>query len=259
MNDSSEIKHAIDISRIVLQDYKSTRKEKVEFLEALEMMLNPISKFLTEFHIYVCSFSEDGDLLSQWRAYCGNGSGYSIGFTYPKLESQMKSQHFKLGRCIYEESTQKKIVSEIVDQMLNAFDLHTMQLIFSATEKKDASRNLNLHEADSQAIFFDKFFIPLMTISPLFKHSSFSEEKEWRMISYLIPPNANQINYRQGKWTIIPHFEFQLGNEALDVEEIIIGPNPYSELAQASLKGHLIKNNINFNKIRHSRIPYRSW
>lgn len=36
---------------------------------------------------FVASFSEQGDLLSQWRAYSGETGGYSIGFTRSYLKS----------------------------------------------------------------------------------------------------------------------------------------------------------------------------
>lgn len=36
---------------------------------------------------FVASFSEKGDLLSQWRAYSGETGGYSIGFTRSYLKS----------------------------------------------------------------------------------------------------------------------------------------------------------------------------
>ena len=35
----------------------------------------------TSSNLYASCFSEDGDLLSQWRAYADNGTGVSIGFS----------------------------------------------------------------------------------------------------------------------------------------------------------------------------------
>ena len=35
---------------------------------------------------FVASFSENGDDLSQWRAYCPGGAGFSIGFDSEALE-----------------------------------------------------------------------------------------------------------------------------------------------------------------------------
>lgn len=37
---------------------------------------------------YLCSFSTNGDMLSQWRAYANDGRGLSIGFNIEKLGIQ---------------------------------------------------------------------------------------------------------------------------------------------------------------------------
>ena len=37
-------------------------------------------------HYFVCSFSEAGDDLGQWRAYADNGQGYALGFDTRALE-----------------------------------------------------------------------------------------------------------------------------------------------------------------------------
>ena len=35
---------------------------------------------ISKFSPYICCFSEDGDLLSQWRGYASDGHGFAIGF-----------------------------------------------------------------------------------------------------------------------------------------------------------------------------------
>ena len=40
---------------------------------------------------FVASFSESGDDLSQWRAYCSAGPGFSIGFHAAALRTQWVS------------------------------------------------------------------------------------------------------------------------------------------------------------------------
>ena len=43
---------------------------------------------------FICCFSEDGDMLSQWRAYANNGLGVSIGFN---VKYFMESLNIKYG------------------------------------------------------------------------------------------------------------------------------------------------------------------
>jgi hypothetical protein len=42
---------------------------------------------------YVCSFSSEGDLLSQWRAYARDGSGFAIGFNADYFPNSGKLPH----------------------------------------------------------------------------------------------------------------------------------------------------------------------
>jgi len=42
---------------------------------------------ITSHEVYTTSFSERGNLLSQWRAYSGLSSGYSIGFSSGYLKA----------------------------------------------------------------------------------------------------------------------------------------------------------------------------
>jgi len=51
------------------------------FLELLNTMIG----FLYKFHIFVCSFSEAMDSLSQWRGYCSGGNGLCVGFDSSSL------------------------------------------------------------------------------------------------------------------------------------------------------------------------------
>jgi hypothetical protein len=65
---------------------------------------------------FVLSFSEWGDLLSQWRAYCPGGYGYSLGFAQNnRLFTSAKDHHFNLIRCEYEPAKQRKLCTYLVD------------------------------------------------------------------------------------------------------------------------------------------------
>jgi hypothetical protein len=67
LNDSLEFNPAIDIARKNIENPSWIGKsEDYEFL--LPKMANDLG-FAEDLKICVCSFSEEGDLLSQWRAY----------------------------------------------------------------------------------------------------------------------------------------------------------------------------------------------
>lgn len=89
-NDSSEmywlLSNTTDIFNNVFEEY--AEKYKPEILENLSCYLNIFNKIIesyktsnaTKIKKFFTSFSEKGDLLSQWRAYGDDGFGVSIGF-----------------------------------------------------------------------------------------------------------------------------------------------------------------------------------
>ena len=101
LNDSSEGKLFIKRFSELLKE-AGTEKKTVKIMENL----------VDQQHVFIASFSELGDSLSQWRAYSGGGGVYSIGFSRDflcKVNTDFLSIHAKhfykintpFGRCIY--------------------------------------------------------------------------------------------------------------------------------------------------------------
>src|SRR5262245_44228319 len=82
-------------------------------------------------------------------------------------------------------------------------------------------------------------------------------EREWRIVSQEIPDDHPRLGVREGRFVLIPYFEFPLttAKEKLDVE-IVVGPNREMDLAIASLTTLLNRNNCR-SSIRASAVPYR--
>ena len=89
LNDSQEVWHGVNLALGALSDLANslTKPETKRFLTGLsdpEKAIIP--KFLRDsLDAFVVCFCENGDLLSQWRAYAGSDSagGYAIGFRPP--------------------------------------------------------------------------------------------------------------------------------------------------------------------------------
>jgi len=117
----------------------------LEFLEIMRTM------------VYVTSFSEERDQLSQWRGYCGNGAGFSIGFNLAKLKELLKrtpSTDILLKKCIYDPRIKTAKMEQIIKEA-------------KSTELRDRH--------------FSTLVEKMMSITPYFKDESFKEEKEWRL------------------------------------------------------------------------------
>src|SRR3989344_186945 len=66
-------------------------------------------------NICVSSWSSRIDDLSQWRAYSGAGTGYSIDMKGSALRELAGAQDFILAECIYEKSAQERILRSLID------------------------------------------------------------------------------------------------------------------------------------------------
>lgn len=56
--------------------------------------------------LFTASFTENGNLLSQWRGYCPPGKGVSIAFEPAALAAAARQASFMMGRCIYDHERQ---------------------------------------------------------------------------------------------------------------------------------------------------------
>ncbi|RAP32728.1 hypothetical protein DID80_08535 [Candidatus Marinamargulisbacteria bacterium SCGC AAA071-K20] len=197
--------------------------------------------------IFTCSFSENGNLLSQWRSYCPPDKGVSIGFNTSALKDLSKVQKYCFGKCIYDRYNQLEIIKKIIK--------YVQELCSKRSEEKKIMAN------KPQGFYpaFNEIENELLMIASLFKDPSFEEENEWRLISetktnYVKTP----IHYREGKTSLIPYLKFNLESKESLYDEIIVGPTPNNNLSMSSIIRYLSKySHPKCNIIRSSRIPYR--
>ena len=99
---------------------------------------------------FVTSFSKQGNILSQWRAYSGENGGYSVGFTRSYLKSvglhflEIRKESFyedsnPLVACRYcdnpEEKSLKRKIGQIVDSYIAEANQTKWQTNFEMKEK----------------------------------------------------------------------------------------------------------------------------
>ena len=196
---------------------------------------------------YVCvaSFSAQGDLLSQWRAYSPSSSGCAIGFASAGLVAAARDQGFRLVPCVYDEATQGRLVAEAIDGTLRDF-------------RRDVAAGGNVYER--REWHAAQFAGRLLWLAPMLKHPTFREDEEWRLVSDPTPHTHKRVSYREGKSRILPYYELELAkdHETLPIACIMIGPTPDFDLAHTSVMGFLVRW-TGQSHIAHSKIPYRDW
>lgn len=179
LNDRREFLHAVDlvrreIERLLNEQNTGAGEASATRTEALNGMHGALSLSPEQINVCVCSFSEDGDSLSQWRAY-GGSSGFAIGFSPEVLVAAVEKQSFFMAQCIYDPSAQRDIVRALVEEVL---DEH----LSKSPAKEDAEMDEIFWKTGGNLLPY------LYRYAPMLKDQSFKGEREWRIISRPIPP-----------------------------------------------------------------------
>jgi hypothetical protein len=216
-------------------------------LEILNYILNWLDSPRSDTEsVYLLSFSEAHNQLSQWRGYTTYGQGICLSIDSGLLVSRMQAQGWTFQNCRYS---------------------HTSQLTWAEAILSRARREAATYCADSEKdrisridAIFRNCLSDLLQVAATIKNDGFIEEREVRFISPLINITDPKVSYRPGKTTRIPYVEFQLADAAGDlfVHEIMVGPGPDQAGMQSStisaLKNVAVKGPFNVSR---SKIPYR--
>lgn len=241
LNDSSEFRHALEIAKYEIAKVVANSKEVDA--AALGVRLVDLIERSCKLSVYVTCFSAVGDSLSQWRGYCPDAFGYSIGFDEEQLRSAAVRHGFVLGECIYEEGLKRALISAWAESamadLLPAFDPYSP-------------------EATTDAAAWPRME-SLLRLAPFFKHHSFSEEREWRMAK-VVETNDPMLKLRIGKSMLIRYLSIDIGISATSdiIWDVCVGPTPHPELAADAICHYFNKIRIR-SRVRHSESPYRSW
>lgn len=245
LNDVREFQHAIQIVKEELAKMKlePSHRNNTELLRDMEEGLKGIETI----NVCVCSFSADGDVLSQWRAYAGRASGFSIGFSGSFLRAVSDELEFWLVPVLYEEGEQRALVRALLEDVL----AENLERRANPTHGKS---HLTRPPGGNLVAYLNRY-------APILKHKSFSEEREWRVISRPLSCSYDRFGYRAGASMLVPYFRIPLSSEQrpFSIEEIIIGPTPHPEQSIRSVQGLLTKHKLKKTTVRNSESPYRNW
>lgn len=244
MNDSKEYSHGLEVCESIVKKLINELPMDNPRRSYLEEVFAILEEQDTD--IFVVSFSESGDLLSQWRGYSRSQYGISIGFDFTSLfdvSFQLSEQSFFPRKVIYDQKVQERIIRRIIDVALVSVEPSGMQPDYAP---KEVARTIG-------------YFLPL------FKHSTFSEEKEWRIIvtNSKSMPYQHDLNFRARDNIILPYIEMKMHNKAkennnkLPINQLIIGPSGTNEFTARSVKYFLKNSGYSSVPIKVSKIPYR--
>jgi Protein of unknown function (DUF2971) len=253
LNDAHEYHYAVERAAHVLLERADASADPHE--RAILGRLEAATDLHRMVDRYVCvaSFSAVGDDLSQWRGYCPNGAGYSLGFVPEDLVAEAAGQGFSLARCLYGEAEQRKAIIRALEEMRRS-DPWTQAL----AHPRDRDANIAVMQAWVNA------FAPL---APTIKHPAFRHEQEWRLISASISPGDSRWRVRPGRSMLIPYVPIALTclASSLPIRKVVVGPTPHKELARWAVGLWLGPKTGSDPVTRqpvqvcNSVVPYRNW
>ena len=196
----------------------------------------------------VC-FSEERDLLSQWRGYAEDGAGFSVTFFREALEAVAKAHcasKLHLTKIAYGNQDFEEI-AVIVRGLHSAFG-------------KDAERYTEANDIGDLSLEFgtngDKHNQYEEAARSLYtaKNGAFREEKEWRLFTYGNLSSIDGVKLRGTGKAISPYIPVSIPAEA--VSQITLGPT--NQTPKHVLEFALKHNGFFDVAIRTSNASYQS-
>ncbi|MCP9759182.1 DUF2971 domain-containing protein [Aquitalea sp. S1-19] len=263
LNDASEFLHGLSYAKhvaggIFMED---------DYLAAFGWAVRHGLETVSADSLYVASFSEKADLLSQWRGYCPSGAGICLGFAVPQLKNFCDARGYRLEKCIYQHQDQLQSVEALVRECFEKFPKPRLSReeydSFDSKGQVDAEIDYRLQTSEGpeklQADAAVQWLCAAIAeIAPLFKNEGFHEESEWRIVAN---EPQEQVKFRASSSYLAPYVELELLSDATKpaLREVIIGPNPNQRRCQRSIAMLLEASGLVDVDVKVSPLPFNSW
>ncbi len=210
---------------------------------------------------FVASFSEKGDDLSQWRAYCSAGPGFSIGFASSALQSKWVADPTGCKASFVGAQLFKvRYLNEDNEQHTSELD-PAIDSLLQIPSKLEPIVDVMGSPSNEQLVV-----AWLSVIAPSYKHAAFRDECEWRMVmSKPHKPMPGQC-FRAGRSSVIPYIEIELNRDiefklpdAYMIREVIVGPTPSVDLSVNAIRSLFSSKGHPEVRVEASVVPYRHW
>lgn len=198
---------------------------------------------------FALCLSENGDLLSQWRAYGKDGSGIAIGFSPDVLSKDFGGVNFGAGFCEltkveYGEEGLREDLRPLANSIFNDFaEFGKFVGLRSGVTKEEALSLLADREVEAQvftsshpraAELLDRL---LKALAPLHfkiyqtKPDDFHEEREWRLLRYRHKVALPDIEYFADDRSVRPYITSLIADPAKEaIQEVVLGPKHISNV-----------------------------
>jgi hypothetical protein len=269
LNDSAEVTYGCGVLRQVLDEWIGCRSGGGRNSISLDLAQDLKGEF--EDHllnrvvapVYLACFCEDGNLLSQWRAY-GPTGGYALGFdVLPHtggFTPEPNTYTAKLLRVEYDRDEQIKRCKSILNTVLPILDEPEVGHVIPQLASHGAVNYQRI-----RGIIEDM----LMEEAVAFKDEAFSVEKEWRLVvrrRELLKQGTDdggkspiQIHFRPARGYLIPYLRLipTIGHDKIPLRSIRSGPTLDRLAVMLSIAPLLNTNGFKGVHLEHSSISAR--
>jgi hypothetical protein len=260
LNDASELFDANDVLRSELESQPARlRDANAQYMQLTipaRMENVPIDHF-------VVSFCENGDLLSQWRAYGAPGGGYSIGFHPSALQAAANRDENTIhGGCTvrkvrYKQNQKEEMIRKRIEILRAIVEPLSDQLV---PESDEDFRRVNQLWAQAAASFH-----PALA---LMKHAAFEEEREWRLVRTLwkkpVPTAKRPLRLRIVRDQLTPYVpvSWALPNkppraEVRGIRDVCCGPSVNPDLKEKAVRDLQAAHDCWSFGVFQSKVPLR--
>jgi hypothetical protein len=204
-------------------------KYTADFLEQTHAAIT--EKTFDNLRLFVLSLSANPDLLSQWRAYAAEGTGFAIG-----LDGAALRDRAGFGETVLKEIDLDKLPNDFV------YCYHLLPVVYEKSRQQEVLDGfLDAAYAFWLGIKDKRSFESLQLFRMTFEHRAkeliislknpgYKEECEWRIVA-AVHKNSKKIEYRNGRFGITPYVTLNLSRRGdlprfrLPITKIWAGPN----------------------------------
>lgn len=202
LNDAAELRYGLDLVVDALRRLDPTGLDLVaqRFITGLAEDGGSMRTWVEEnVSIFVACFCSQGDLLSQWRAYAGRGSGeggYALGFETKSPQAWVQAapggHELSLRRVLYDPELQAAECDALVRPLVD--------LLNSDPGDNEAQKAFAANLVDGAA-----------EIAAWCKHPAFEEEREWRIVyQRTTDPTPLDRKVRPSEGFFVPYVALEL-------------------------------------------------
>lgn len=253
LNDPTELLHGVrHAHEILIAEAAKAHPAAIVFAKKFSAFPDALPSIA---HMFVSSFSHNGDDLGQWRGYGSNGHGFALGF-----DNQLLEERFILrgGKRITNNST---FSIRYDDEALRAVHQRLVQEVFPLIELPQG-RNLDnsiINEFMKQLSI--QLSLCVVRAALFFKHPAYQNEAEYRLLHMRpIDDPLPDLKLRARGHSLIRFTEFDWYTaDRPQLREVVLGPALNESAARPFVMECLRHAGIDPSSIRiwKSGIPYR--